>query len=164
MSDKVLSYKRYQGSIEADLERKRLRGKVLHINGLVTYVANDIESLEREFQESVDDYLAFCKEEGLEPEKPYSGQFQLRVGPDMHRELAMKSAACGKKLNDYIVGCLHEKFEMDEMRQQIQKDFSKHLARMTTEQREFKITYPFGTSSDETFRLHSRSEATATAH
>ncbi|HNU92863.1 MAG TPA: type II toxin-antitoxin system HicB family antitoxin, partial [Spirochaetota bacterium] len=31
----------------------------------------------------------WCKEEGVEPEKPYSGKFNLRISPELHREAAI---------------------------------------------------------------------------
>jgi predicted HicB family RNase H-like nuclease len=39
----------------------------------------------------VDDYLAFCKAAGEEPEKPFLGQFVVRAEPSLHK--AMVSAA-----------------------------------------------------------------------
>ena len=54
-----------------------------------------MEELRREFQLSVDDYLEWCKEDGVTPEKPYSGKFNLRLTPELHKKVAIAA----KKLN-----------------------------------------------------------------
>ena len=38
----------------------------------------------KSFHDSVDDYLAFCKERGVDPQKPYSGKLALRTTPEIH--------------------------------------------------------------------------------
>jgi predicted HicB family RNase H-like nuclease len=37
----------------------------------------------------VDDYIEWCLEEGVQPEKPYSGNFNVRLPPSLHRETAI---------------------------------------------------------------------------
>src|SRR5262249_13321896 len=55
--------------------------------------------LRKAFEESVDDYLAFCAERGEEPEKPYSGKFLVRIAPNTHRALAELASARKVSLN-----------------------------------------------------------------
>ena len=45
--------------------------------------------MENEFHASVDDYLEWCKEYGVEPEKPYSGKFNVRISPLLHDKIAI---------------------------------------------------------------------------
>ena len=40
-------------------------------------------------------YLEMCEEDGSDPDKPYSGQFQIRVDPLLHRQIATAAAAQG---------------------------------------------------------------------
>jgi len=54
------------------------------------------------FQDSVDDYLAFCEERGEEPEKPYSGRFVIRTDPGLHKKIAFEAKKKGKSLNLYV--------------------------------------------------------------
>ncbi|WP_228141744.1 hypothetical protein [Marinobacter sp. X15-166B] len=67
MSSNVMNYKGQIGSIEHDLERGVLYGKLLFINDLVTYVAESLGGLEAEFKVSVDEYLADCERLGVSP-------------------------------------------------------------------------------------------------
>ena len=67
--NEIIKYKKYIGSVEIDMEEKVLHGKVMFINGLITYesVNFDLDELKHEFEESVNEYLADCGELGIEP-------------------------------------------------------------------------------------------------
>lgn len=98
----TLEYKGYQGTAEISFADNVIHGKILHILDLVTYEANSIENLKKEFEEAVDDYLETCKEEGVSPDKPYSGTFNVRLTPELHRNLAIAASRQGKSLNNTI--------------------------------------------------------------
>ena len=102
MSYNVLEYKGYHGSVEYSPEDRCFFGKVHGIRALITYEGTDVDSIEKEFRASVDEYLDLCDKEGIKPEKEYSGLFQVRVSPDAHRELALKAECEGKKLNTVV--------------------------------------------------------------
>lgn len=102
MSKKILEYKGFQGSVEFALEAGVLHGKILLIDDLVTYEADNITELNEAFKESVDDYLATCKELGLPPNKPFSGTFNVRIGASLHRDLARQAQREDKSINDFV--------------------------------------------------------------
>ncbi|QBM16405.1 hypothetical protein MARI_04850 [Marinobacter sp. JH2] len=102
MSSNTIKYKGQIGSIEHDLDRGVLYGKLLFINDLVTYEAENLRSLEQEFRVSVDEYLADCASMGIEPNKPFKGSFNIRIGRELHRKLAMKAADEGLGLNEAV--------------------------------------------------------------
>ena len=106
MSDNVLEYKGYHGSVEYSAPDRCFYGKVIGTRALVIYEGTDVDTIEREFQASVDEYLALCEREGLSPEREYSGLFQVRVSPEVHRELAIKAETSGKKLNTVVAEAL----------------------------------------------------------
>ncbi|MCE8035342.1 type II toxin-antitoxin system HicB family antitoxin [Billgrantia tianxiuensis] len=108
MKANVLEYKGYQGSIEVSLEDNVLHGKILHIVDLVTFEARTPEGLREAFEQEVDEYLAFCEEEGVAPDKPFSGTFNVRVGPDIHKRLAMAASRAGKSLNVTVTQVLEK--------------------------------------------------------
>ena len=87
----VLHYKEYVGSIGYDAEENVFYGKVLYINDAVLFSAESIEELSREFENSVEDYLEMCKNEGVEPNKPMSGVFNVRISPENHYCLSVIS-------------------------------------------------------------------------
>ena len=99
MNMEPMQYKGFLGSIEISKEDKVLYGKLLHINGLVTYEAESYSELEKAFREAVDDYLTDCEEKGISPQKTCSGSFNLRVSPEKHRQLVFLASASGKTLN-----------------------------------------------------------------
>ncbi|WP_313327871.1 type II toxin-antitoxin system HicB family antitoxin [Pseudomonas qingdaonensis] len=102
MSKKILEYKGFQGSVEFALEAGVLHGKILLIDDLVTYEADNITELNEAFRESVDDYLATCQELGVQPNKPFSGTFNVRIGAILHRDLARQAQREDKSINDFV--------------------------------------------------------------
>jgi predicted HicB family RNase H-like nuclease len=57
----------------------------------------------------VNDYLNFCAERGEEPEKPFSGKFNVRLDPELHREAYVAAKSSGLSLNTWIVKAIeHE--------------------------------------------------------
>jgi hypothetical protein len=55
----------------------------------------------------VDDYLEACAELGKKAQKPYTGQFNVRVPPELHRKAAEKAIRDGVKLNTVIVTAMN---------------------------------------------------------
>lgn len=108
---KVFDYKGYQGSIEFNLNDGILFGKILFINDLVTFEAQTITELEREFHDSVDDYVDTCSRLGIEAKKPYSGTFNVRLGPDLHQKAAQAAIRGGCKLNEFVRLSVKDKVE-----------------------------------------------------
>ena len=104
----VLRYKNYQGSIEYDEESEILHGKVLHVRDLITYEAETAKELKKAFQDSVNDYLETCKTEGLEPNKPYSGSFNVRPGAELHEQIARIAALRGRSMNALVKEALSD--------------------------------------------------------
>lgn len=102
----ILKYKGYIGSSEVDVDDNILHGKLLFIRDLITFEAETPFELKKAFEEAVDDYLADCRSEGVEPDKPCKGQFNVRVSPELHRDLALAAMSEDKSLNDYVQGVL----------------------------------------------------------
>lgn len=65
-----MEYKGYIGQFTFDEKQELFQGKVLNIYGLVTFQGKSLETLQLSFQNAIDDYLAFCKKLGKNPEKP----------------------------------------------------------------------------------------------
>jgi len=100
----TIKYKKYIGSVEIDMEEKVLHGKVLFINGLITYesINFDLDELKHEFKESVDEYLADCDELGLEPELPCKGVFNVRIPSELHRAANLLAMRKNESLNTLV--------------------------------------------------------------
>jgi predicted HicB family RNase H-like nuclease len=96
----MLEYKGYIGTLEA--EDGVFFGRVAGLRDVITFEGTTFAELEQAFQESVDDYLAFCAERGEPPDRPYSGRIPLRVSPETHRRAAMHAQSEGLSLNQWI--------------------------------------------------------------
>ena len=64
-----------------------------------------------DLREAVDDYLAYCQDEGIEPDKSYTGVLNVRLTPAIHRQIAMLALQAGLSINAYIKEALEEKVE-----------------------------------------------------
>ena len=128
MKERVFKYKGQLGSVEPDLSRGYLYGKLLYIDDLIAYEAQTIPELEKEFQAAVDEYLEDCADLGVEPNKPFKGTFNVRIGPELHRKVAFKAAsesisindAVTKAIDDYVNDSQQQKF-IDDMGDQIRR-------------------------------------------
>lgn len=97
-----ISHKDYCGSIEASLKDGVLFGKVEFINSLVSYEGETVPEVIKAFHIAVDKYLADCEAEGIEPEAPFKGSFNVRIGHDLHQRAAIAARKCGLSLNAFI--------------------------------------------------------------
>src|SRR5438552_17232038 len=102
----MIQYKGYAARVEFDADNELLHGEVLGIRDVVTFQARSIKELRKAFRDSVDDYLAFCKERGETPEKPCSGNFVLRIDSELHRNAEIVAKASGKSLYAWSSDCL----------------------------------------------------------
>jgi len=98
----LMEYKGYYGTVEYSSNDNVLFGKVLGVNSLVSYEGNSVESLKEDFEGAIDDYLELCNENGVEPEKAYKGNFNVRVTPELHKTLALYAASHGQTLNSTV--------------------------------------------------------------
>lgn len=61
-----------------------------------------LAELRQAFADTIEDYRDWCKERGVEPEKPYSGTLSLRIAPELHRRVAEQAAKVGESINQFI--------------------------------------------------------------
>ena len=107
----MMEYKGYVAAIEFDDSAGCLHGRVVNSGPypIATFEATDVDGIRHEFQRSIDEYLASCKEDGVEPRKPFSGTLNLRLGPDLHQRAALSAGARGMSLNSWIKLAVEEK-------------------------------------------------------
>lgn len=104
----MMEYKGYLGRVEYDDEAGIFHGEVINLRDVITFQGETVQELRTAFQESVDDYLAFCAERGEAPERPYSGTFTIRVPPELHRDAALLAKLRNKSLNSWVAELLTE--------------------------------------------------------
>jgi predicted HicB family RNase H-like nuclease len=97
-----MSYKGYIGRVEFDEDENTLHGRIENIRDVVTFVGRTVAEVRKALRDSVEGYLAFCKERGRAPNKPYSGKFLVRLDPQIHAAVALAAAQEDKSINDYV--------------------------------------------------------------
>ena len=98
----VLKYKNYCTKIEYDSVNGVLYGKIEGIRDLVNFESDSLQKIVDEFHTAVDDYLDFCKEVGKEPDREYSGSFNVRISSELHRKASFMAMEEGKTLNRFV--------------------------------------------------------------
>jgi len=105
----MLKYKGYYGSIHFDEEDLILFGKVEFIKALISYEGESAAEIKKSFEEAIDDYLVMCEKESLDPEKPFKGTFNVRIGEALHERAVIAATGRGIKLNEFVKQALeHE--------------------------------------------------------
>ena len=98
----MIEYKGFIGTVEFDAEAHIFHGEVINTRDVITFQGKSVKEIEKAFKESIQDYIDWCKDEGVEPEKPYSGKFNLRLPPDVHREAAITAKKLHLSLNSFV--------------------------------------------------------------
>lgn len=101
-NDHLLHYKGYIAKPEFSVDDKIFYGTILGIDDLVDFSSESAKEIEHEFQKAVDDYLDFCAEIGKEPQKEYSGMFNVRISPELHRQLSITAQSEGVSMNRVV--------------------------------------------------------------
>ena len=99
---KFLKYKGYNGTIEYSKEDDLLFGKLLGIESLILYEGKSGSELEVDFKEAIDDYLEDCQSLNREPEKPYKGNFNVRIPSSLHQKAALAARELSTSLNSFV--------------------------------------------------------------
>lgn len=93
----MMEYKGYIGKVEFDDEANLFHGEVINLRDVITFAGETVQELRHAFEESIEDYLAFCAERGEEPERPFSGTFTVRISPELHRAIAVRAKTVKQK-------------------------------------------------------------------
>ena len=107
----TMTYKGYLGSVAYSEKDNVFFGKIEGINGLVNFEGESVKELTDALHEAVDDYLAYCEEEGIVPDKSYTGVLNVRLTPAIHRQIAILARQAGLTLNAFIKEAVEEKVE-----------------------------------------------------
>lgn len=98
----TMEYKGYIGSVEFSETDEIFFGQVQGIRSLISYEGTNAKELIKDFHEAVDEYLELCDEEGIEPEKAYKGSFNIRISPELHKQIALCAISNQVSLNSLV--------------------------------------------------------------
>ena len=102
----IMHYNGYEASVEFDEDAELFHGEVLNLRDVITFQGVSASELKQAFADSVEDYLAFCRSRGEEPEKPFSGQFVVRTEPVLHKAVSLAAKREGVSLNKWVTATL----------------------------------------------------------
>ena len=106
----LMKYKGYRASVEYDNEDRLFVGKVHGISDSLNFHGQSVDELEEMFHKSIDNYLDLCKQIGKNPEKEYSGIFNVRIPTELHKKLAEEALEEDEPLNAKIIKIFEEHF------------------------------------------------------
>ena len=102
----MMYYKGFAATVEYDSDDRCFSGIVTNIADTVYFEGTSVDELEQAFRDAVDAYVAHCKKIGKRPDKPFSGKFNVRLDPTLHRQAATTAQANGQSLNAFVAEAL----------------------------------------------------------
>ncbi len=105
----MMKYKGYIAKVDFDDEANIFHGEVVNTHDVITFEGDCVQDLRQAFTDSVEDYLAFCAARNEKPEKPFSGQFVVRVDPLLHQRAALEALQEGISLNQWVSKAMERK-------------------------------------------------------
>jgi len=99
----MIEYKGYTGVFEFDTDLELFSGFVVDLRDQIYFEGGSVEELKASMRRAIDHYLDVCEARGEEPEKPFSGKLNVRLGSGLHRAVAVAAAARGKSINSWLI-------------------------------------------------------------
>ena len=99
----MVEYKGYTGVFEFDTELELFSGFVVDLRDQIYFEGGSVEELKASMRRAIDHYLEVCEARGEQPEKPFSGKLNVRLGSDLHRAVAVAAAARGESINSWLI-------------------------------------------------------------
>jgi len=102
----TMTHDGYVATIDLDEDAGLFHGEVINARDVLTFQGRTIDELKTAFADTSADYVDWCRERGKEPERPYSGNFTVRISPELHRRVATAAARSGKSVNTFVAESL----------------------------------------------------------
>ena len=102
----TMTYKGYTARIEFDERDSIFVGRVPGARTIISFHGETVSERRGILEAAIDDYLEDCAAQGLNPEKPASGNLMLRVPPEAHGAALVASHSAGKSINQWAIEVL----------------------------------------------------------
>ena len=106
MLNNVLRYKGYVAEIGYDDSADSFHGHVIGTRDVIDFYGRTPDELRKEFKAAIEEYLAWCAEEGAKPEKTWLGKLTFRPTEEQRRRFAATAAARRMSLNAWAMSVL----------------------------------------------------------
>lgn len=108
MTQNMLEYKEFIGSVQYSDTDECFYGRIEGINDLVTFEGQSVKELKKSFREAVEDYISLCKEAGKEPYKSVKGSFNIRIEAGLHYSAIYTALKRGISLNQFVADAIRK--------------------------------------------------------
>ncbi|MGH6846444.1 MAG: type II toxin-antitoxin system HicB family antitoxin [Methylocella sp.] len=98
----ILGHEGYVAEVQYRDGDTMMHGRTTNTRAVLHFAGRNIDDMKTAFADTIADYREWCKERGVEPEKPYSGALSLRIAPELHRRVAEQAAKAGESINQFI--------------------------------------------------------------
>ena len=103
MLTNMLEYKGYFAKVELDPSSEVFHGRVIGMRDVIDFYGATVPELREEFAQAVDDYLAWCAEDGVKPEKTWQGKTTFRPrSDDLRYRMLIAATAKGLSVNEWL--------------------------------------------------------------
>ena len=102
----TMQYKGYTARVHFDADDDIFWGKVEGIRGSITFHADNVAQLKKEFAASIDFYLESCARRGEKPEKPGDAKLTLRMAQNIRIAINAAAERAGESANTWSVNTL----------------------------------------------------------
>jgi predicted HicB family RNase H-like nuclease len=98
----VMKVDGYKAVIKYDPEINLFRGEFIGLNGGADFYAATVDGLRKEGKKSLKVFLEMCAEDRVNPQREFTGRFNLRISSDLHQRIATLADASGKSINTWM--------------------------------------------------------------
>lgn len=105
----MIEYKGYTGVFEYDPAIDSFAGHVVDLRDQIYFEGSSVQELKESMARAVDHYLAVCERRDEEPDRPFSGRFNVRLPPSLHRRVAKAAAMSHKSMNEWLTEAIERK-------------------------------------------------------
>jgi len=110
--ENILKYNDFIATIKYSEADEAFIGRIEGIDSIVSFEGQSVNELKFAFKEAVESYLDFCKKKGItEPQKSYTGVFNVKIDAELHRKAAITAKTNGCTLNTFVKRAIERNLE-----------------------------------------------------
>ncbi|NUO79908.1 type II toxin-antitoxin system HicB family antitoxin [candidate division KSB1 bacterium] len=102
----MMEYKSRLAHVDFDSAAAIFHGEVSNTRDVITFQARSVDEFKKAFEDSMEDDLAFCAEQGETPDEPFNGRVAVRLSPDQHKQVVLATERVGKNIASCIAAAL----------------------------------------------------------
>ena len=102
MKSGMMKYNGYRAKVSYDECDNIFVGEVFGLADSLNFHGSSIQELQESFKTCIDNYLEHCKEIGKEPQKEFTGSFNVRTTPTVHEKASLYAMENGISLNQVV--------------------------------------------------------------